>query len=358
MASQLPVVPGVLSAAQARSTANSIVRTQLPSGAIPWFTGGHVDPWDHVQAAMGLAVAGRLAEAQLAYEWSRVQQRADGTWPAKYVGNRAVEHYTDTNFCAYLATGVWHYWTITGDKAFRQRLWPTVQRAINAVLAVQTPEGPFPWAIGTQGTVAEDSLITSNASIHLSLRCAIALATAEGEDALAVEWTQAASRLRQALDHRPDLFTSKSRYSMDWYYPVLGGSLPIAVAAARIDARWDDFVVPGLGIRCVDDHPWVTGAESSELVLALTAINRLDEAATVLGDIQHLRDETGHYWTGLVFSDGKRWPIEVSTWTAATVLLAADALSQTTAASGLFRGVGLPTGVQEGEAHVVTQVSG
>lgn len=339
--SQIPEVPGVLSAAQVRATANAIVRTQLPSGAIPWFTGGHVDPWDHVQAAMGLTVAGRLAEAQLAYAWLRVQQRPDGTWPAKYLGNRVVEHYTDTNFCAYLATGVWHYWTITGDNAFLARLWPTVQRAINAVLAVQTPAGPIPWAIDTDGKVAHESLISGNASIHLSLRCAIALAEAVGVDT--AHWRVAAGRLRHALDHHAEDFTPKTRYSMDWYYPVLGAAMPLAQATERIDARWDDFVVPGLGIRCVDDHPWVTGAESSELVLALTAIDRPAPAAAVLADIQHLRDETGHYWTGLVFSDGKRWPIEVSTWTAATVLLAADALSQTTAASGLFRGIGLPT---------------
>ena len=41
---------------------------------------------------------------------------------------------------------------------------------------------------------------------------------------------------------------------------------------ARIDARWDEFVVPGLGIRCVDHRPWVTGAETCELVMALDAI--------------------------------------------------------------------------------------
>ena len=59
---------------------------------------------------------------------------------------------------------------------------------------------------------------------------------------------------------------------MEWYYPVLGGALRGAAARARIDERWDDFVVPGLGIRCVDDRPWVTGAETCELVLALDAI--------------------------------------------------------------------------------------
>ena len=34
---------------------------------------------------------------------------------------------------------------------------------------------------------------------------------------------------------------------MEWYYPVLGGALRGAAARARIDARWDEFVVPGLG---------------------------------------------------------------------------------------------------------------
>jgi hypothetical protein len=52
--------------------------------------------------------------------------------------------------------------------------------------------------------------------------------------------------------------------------------------------------------------------------------------------MQHLRDDDGAYWTGLVFADGKRWPVERTTWTAAAVVLAADALSGATPASGLF----------------------
>jgi hypothetical protein len=52
--------------------------------------------------------------------------------------------------------------------------------------------------------------------------------------------------------------------------------------------------------------------------------------------MQHLRDDDGAYWTGLVFADGVRWPVERTTWTAAAVVLAADALSGATPASGLF----------------------
>ena len=53
--------------------------------------------------------------------------------------------------------------------------------------------------------------------------------------------------------------------------------------------------------------------------------------------MQHLRDPDGSYWTGLVFADGKRWPVEKSCWTSAAVVLAADALSRTTAGNGIFR---------------------
>jgi hypothetical protein len=62
--------------------------------------------------------------------------------------------------------------------------------------------------------------------------------------------------------------------------------------------------------------------------------------------MQHLRERDGSYWTGLVFSDGKRWPVERTTWTGAAVILAADALSSTTAGSGIFRGTDLPRGLE------------
>ena len=104
--------------------------------------------------------------------------------------------------------------------------------------------------------------------------------------------------------------------------------------AARIEQRWDDFVVDGLGIRCVDHRPWVTGAETCELVMALDAIGDRARAHQQFADMQHLRETDGSYWTGLVFADGKRWPVERTTWTGAAMILAADALSTTTAGGG------------------------
>jgi hypothetical protein len=123
---------------------------------------------------------------------------------------------------------------------------------------------------------------------------------------------------------------------MDWYYPALTGAVTGAAAATRLRAGWEDFVVPGLGVRCVADRPWVTGAETCELALALTAVGRPDDAAEQLAAMQHLRAEDGSYWTGLVYADDARWPVERTTWTAAAVVLAVDAIAGTGPAAALF----------------------
>jgi hypothetical protein len=335
----IPHVPGVLTPEQVEQTAASIAATQLPSGAIPWFAGGHVDPWDHVQAAMGLSAAGRVDEAVRAYEWSRDAQRDDGSWAIRYDGDTVTDPHTDSNFCAYLATGVWHHWLVTGDRAFAESMWPAVAKGLDAALTMQRPDGAVVWA-SADGRLVAEALVTGNASIHLSLRCGLALADLVG--GARPDWELAAARLRHALDEHPELFVDKP-HAMDWYYPVLGGALSPASAGARIDARWDNYVVPGFGARCVVPNNWVTGAETCELVLALDVIDRADEAVALLDSMQHLRDPDGSYWTGLVFDDDVRWPVERTTWTAATVVLAADALSRTTPGSGLFRGAGLPS---------------
>jgi hypothetical protein len=60
--------------------------------------------------------------------------------------------------------------------------------------------------------------------------------------------------------------------------------------------------------------------------------------------MQHLRADDGGYWTGYVYTDGRTWPVERTTYTAAAVVLAVDALSTTTSGSDIFRGSSLPTG--------------
>lgn len=339
---EVPAVPGVLSATDVRRTARAIARTQEPSGALPWFAGGHLDPWDHVESAMALSAAGFLAEAEGAYDWSRRTQRADGSWPMKIRDGQVVDAGADTNFCAYIAVGVWHHFTISADRGFARRMWPTVRRAVDFVLDHQSARGEIGWARGASGEIAWEALLAGCSSIHHSLRCALALAEQVGEPQ--PEWELALGRLAHVIGHHPEAFTPKHRYSMDWYYPILGGAVRGAAASARLASRWDAFVVPGLGVRCVDHRPWVTGAETCELALTLDAMGDRDRGLEQLASMQHLRDESGGYWTGLVFDEDVRWPGYISSWTSAAVVLAADALAGATKANGIFRLEELPDG--------------
>jgi MMP endo-(1,4)-3-O-methyl-alpha-D-mannosidase len=342
---EIPNVPGIFTPAQCRQTAKSIVATQEPTGAIPWSVGGHTDPWDHVENAMALTAAGLIAPARAAFEWSRRTQRPDGTWPIQLRNGVVEDANSDSNFCAYIATGVWHHILVTDDRRFAEAMWPVVAKAIDFVLELQFATGEIAWARGPSGPT-EEALLTGCASIHHSIRCALALA--DYINAPQPEWEVAVGRLGHAIAHHPEGFVAKDRWSMEWYYPVLGGAVRGSAARARIDERWDDFVVPGLGIRCVDDRPWVTGAETCELVLALEAMGDLSRAHQLFAAMHHLREDDGSYWTGLVYADGKRWPVERTTWTGAAAILAADALSSTTPGSDIFRGVNLPRGL-EGE---------
>jgi hypothetical protein len=135
----------------------------------------------------------------------------------------------------------------------------------------------------------------------------------------------------------PEAFADKSRFAMDWYYPVLGGALRGEAAASRLASAWDSFVVPGLGVRCVSDQPWVTVAETCELVMSLDACGLRAQAREVFATVAPLRHVDGSYWTGWQYVNAQHYPDERSSWTSAAVILAADALTGFSGGAGIFR---------------------
>ena len=197
------------------------------------------------------------------------KQRADGSWHAYYLGDEVEDPTLDTNVTCYVATGAWHHYLTTGDTAYLRELWPMVEAAIDYALDFQRETGEIAW----RGDDPDDgALLTGSSSIHLSLRCAIAIAEQLGHER--PDWELSLGALAIAIAHRPDVFLDKQRWAMDWYYPILGGVLRGYPANARIASGWSTFAVESRGLRCVSDRPWITAAETCEMVMALDAHRR------------------------------------------------------------------------------------
>ena len=108
--------PYVYPADALRPTVDYLLASQRENGEIPWFDGGHTDPWNHTEAAMGLSIAGEFIAAERAYDWLASEQLDDGSWWASYVnGTPANVTRRETNYVAYIATGVWHHFLISED---------------------------------------------------------------------------------------------------------------------------------------------------------------------------------------------------------------------------------------------------
>ena len=328
----LPEVPGVLSGADVAATVAAIAAEQAPDGMLPWWRGGALDAWDSVEAAMALTAGGRADAGAAALDWLCARQLPSGGFPSEWRDGAVTAPGVESNHAGYLAVGALHHALVTGSAG--DRWWGPVSRALDLVCRMQLASGAIGWALRPDGTPDDVALVTGSSSLLQALRCGSSLAARVGVARPA--WVAAADALQSALSASPAAFVDRDRFSMDWYYPVLGGALTGAAAVDRLAASWDAFVVPGLGARCVADRPWVTGAETCELAMALAAAGQVDAATEQLAAMQHLRAEDGGYWTGYVFADDAVWPVERTTWTAAAVVLAADALSGATPGAVLF----------------------
>ncbi len=312
----------LLSHAELDQSASSIESLQIATGLVLWRHGSHSDPWNHVETAMALDAQGRHDRARLAYAWLRNNQRADGSWHQYYDANGVTDSKFDANVIAYVAVGVWHHYLTTGDDTWLADQWAMVRGAIDWVLHLQQPTGEILWAREPDGTPFHYALITGSSSIHHSLSCAVSIADALGHGSR--RWEKARVKVATAIvEHPSEYFAEKDRWAMDWYYPILGGVMSGEQAQSQLKSRWDEFVIPTWGVRCVNDHPWVTTGETAEAAIACLKVGRRREAIELLEATRILRYDDGSYWTGLHvpmqvwFPEGER-----TAYSAAAVILA------------------------------------
>ena len=208
---------------------------QLSDGALPWWPGGDLDPWDHVECAMALDVGGRAFEAERAYRWLQDVQLDDGSMFAGFRDGVPHDRSRDTNSSTYVAVGAWHHYLSTGDRRFLRDLWPTVVGAIEFALGLQAEHGGIYWSRDEHGKVWRDCLVTGSSSVRAALWCAERIAEVLGESE-GTRWRPRRLALEASFRDPGRNFDTweddKGHFAMDWYYPVLCGILSgIDVAA-------------------------------------------------------------------------------------------------------------------------------
>src|SRR5699024_8241727 len=139
----------------------------------------------------------------------------------------------EANHAAYPAVGIFHHLLPTGDEAFAEHMWPTVASGLAFVLALRGDHGQTLCARPEDGNPGDHALLTVCSSVHHAWRCGAALGAHRGRPRPA--WSAAADRLATLINEREDLFADRSRFSMDWFYPVLGGGVRGEAARARLE---------------------------------------------------------------------------------------------------------------------------
>ena len=338
-------IAGVIAAEELRRSGEHLASLQTGSGMIPWFPGGHCDPWNHVESAMALDLVGLSAQAERAYDWLIETQRPDGSWHNYYLpdgaGDTTVEDpKLDTNVCAYIATGALHHHLCHPDLGFVDRVWPTVERALDWVLSCRRDDGLALWAVHADDQPWEYALLTGTCSILHSLRSGAELARLVGSER--PDFEEAAetmmSAVRDEVTGTHGAFEPKERWAMDWYYPALTGAIDGEAGRARLAEGFDTFVMEGLGVRCVSDEPWITASETAEASIAHAAVGEVDTATELLASTREHRLASGAYLTGIVHPERIVFPADEHTsYTAAAVILAVDAIRGDSPASRLFQ---------------------
>ena len=250
----------------------------------------------------------------------RAHQNSDGSWCNKYLDTTVLEGNKQTNFSTYLAVAVWHFYLIYQDQKLLSLHWESIVKGINFALSMQEPHGAISWNLDEDGIVENDYLLTGCSSIAKSIECGIAISKVLQKDTETDAWQEAHAQLLLAINSPEGIFDKtkdRSRFSMDWYYPILAGVSDPATIARLTNQLKQNFWIEGLGIKCVSDEPWVTVAETSECSLALLKLGEHAFAEELLLNAISIVNEDNIPYMGFQYEEGIYWPDETPSWTSA-----------------------------------------
>ena len=80
------------------------------------------DHWDHLEACIGLGIAGFKDEFERGLAWSRLNQNSDGSWYEEYKKSNPTKLNKQSNHAAYFATALAFHYILFQDSWF-QKEW-------------------------------------------------------------------------------------------------------------------------------------------------------------------------------------------------------------------------------------------
>ena len=214
-------------------------------------------------------------------------------------------------------------------------MFPVVERAVDFALDLQEPDGELLWSLEPDDSPHRYALLTGSSSSAFSLRCATGLAEVWGRDARSGNWRPAGSPTPSPTDPT----RSSPRNHGRWTGTTRCCAAPSPAPPDDPGSRSATGSSPTTAAACAASltKPWITAAETAECALAHLAVGERQKSEWLLESTRELRDDDGSYWTGVVLPENVHFPAdERSTYTAAAVVLADDAMKEESTAWDVF----------------------
>ena len=194
---------------------------QLADGMIPWFPGGHADPWNHVEAAMALTVGGQAGRGRAGLRLADRDAAPRRRLAPVLRATTASRTRSSTPTAA--RTSPPARGTTSSPRAtpgFLETMWPVVERrhrlrARPADARAARSAGP------ATPTARRGRSRCSPRRRACTTACAARSPPPSTSDTSGPTGSCRPASLARVIAHRPDAFAPKHRWAMDWYYPVL-----------------------------------------------------------------------------------------------------------------------------------------
>ena len=306
------------------SAKNWILKNQKDNGEILWDDKGKWDFWDHCECLIALSIYEEWEAFRRGLDFCLNMVDQEGLVKSQYINGKISQDYFEAHHAPYIYLPLLQKYYIDNDINYLLKYRSEIHQIYKGTKKFKDADGYYHWALDQNGLL-DDTLVTSSCSLELSRRAYNKICELiQDEEFIDHNIIISNTKLNSNKFDRGGI--NRSRFSMDSYYPILCDS------GTKEDANkiLNKFYVNGLGIKCVEEEPWVTFAESSECIMALYKVGLKKEATKIFDEVLKHKNSKGYFPTGYQYDLGIYWPEEDSTWTNAAIIMAADCIHDIT----------------------------